>query len=69
VTLRVYSQTGNLVLKKEFPSGSQGGQLGLNQFVWDGKNGKGELVSSGGYVVMIEAQGTGVIRRKIAVVR
>ena len=69
VTLRVYSQTGNLVLLRVFPSGGQGGQAGLNQFVWDGKNGKGELVSSGGYIVMIEAPGTGVIRRKIAVVR
>ena len=69
VTLRVYTQTGNLVLMREFPSGGQGGQAGLNQFVWDGKNGKGELVSSGGYIVMIEAPGTGVIRRKIAVVR
>jgi len=69
VTLRVYTQTGNLVLKKEFPSGGPGGQAGLNQFVWDGKNGKGEVVSSGGYIVMIEAPGTGVIRRKVAVVR
>ena len=69
VTLSVYSQTGNLVLKKEFPSGGEGGRAGLNQFVWDGKNGKGEVVSSGGYIVMIEAPGTGVIRRKVAVVR
>jgi len=51
--LRVYSQSGNLVLKKEFPSGGPGGQVGLNQYVWDGRNGKGELVSSGGYIVMI----------------
>jgi hypothetical protein len=73
VTLRVYSQTGNLVLRREFARGAQGGQAGLNQFVWDGKNGKGELVSSGGYIVLIEAQGASetlhVIRRKIAVVR
>jgi hypothetical protein len=69
VTLRVFTQTGDLVLRKEFPSGGQGGQAGLNQFVWDGKNGKGEVVSSGGYIVMIEAPGTGVIRRRVAVVR
>jgi hypothetical protein len=69
VTLRVFTQTGTLVLRKDFPSGGPGGQAGLNQFVWDGKNGKGEVVSSGGYIVMIEAPGTGVIRRKVAVVR
>jgi hypothetical protein len=73
VTLRVYTQSGNLVLRKEFARGDQGGRAGLNEFVWDGKNGKGDLVSSGGYIVMIEAQGKGetlhVIRRKLAVVR
>jgi len=73
VTLRVFTQSGNLVLRKEFQRGAQGGQAGLNTFVWDGKNGKGDLVSSGGYVVLIEAQGASetlhVIRRKIAVVR
>ena len=39
----------------------------------DGKNGKGQVVASGGYIALIEAQGQGstlnVIRRKIAVVR
>lgn len=69
VTLRVYSQTGGLVLLKQFPRGGQGGRQGLNQFLWDGKNGKGELVASGGYIVMIEAPGTGIIRHKVAVVR
>jgi hypothetical protein len=73
VTMRIYTQSGNLVLRKEFARGDQGGRAGLNEFVWDGKNGKGDLVSSGGYIVMIEAQGKGetlhVIRRKLAVVR
>jgi len=73
VTMRVYTQSGDLVLKKEFARGAQGGRAGLNEYVWDGTNGKGDLVSSGGYVVLIEAQGTGetlhVIRRKLAVVR
>jgi hypothetical protein len=73
VTLRVFTQSGNLVLRKDFDRGAAGGQAGLNTFVWDGRNGKGEVVSSGGYVVLIEAQGKGetlhVIRRKIAVVR
>ena len=73
VTLRVFTQSGNLVLRKEFARGDQGGRSGLNEFVWDGRNGKGDLVSSGGYIVFIEAQGKGetlhVIRRKLAVVR
>ena len=46
---------------------------GLNTWMWDGRNGAGELVASGGYIVLVEAQGAGqtlhVMRRKIAVVR
>jgi flagellar hook capping protein FlgD len=73
VTMRVFTQSGNLVLRKDFARGAPGGQAGLNTFVWDGKNGKGDLVGSGGYIVLIEAQGKGetlhVIRHKIAVIR
>ena len=73
VTMRVFTQGGDLVLRKDFARGDVGGRQGLNTFVWDGRNGKGDLVSSGGYIVLIEAQGKGetlhVIRRKVAVVR
>jgi Big-like domain-containing protein/flagellar hook capping protein FlgD len=73
VTLRVYTNSGQLVRREVFDRGAPGGNPGLNQWSWDGKNGKGEVVASGGYVVLIEAQGQGetlhVIRRKVAVVR
>jgi len=72
-TLRIFSNGGDLVRKEVFDRGTPGGNPGLNTWVWDGKNGRGTVVSSGGYVVLIEAQGQGetlhVIRRKIAVVR
>ena len=73
VTIRIFTQSGDLVRRVEFARGAPGGTAGLNQFVWDGKNGGGKVVSSGGYLALIEAQGTGetlhVIKRKIAVVR
>lgn len=73
VTVRIYTQAGGLVKRMVFDRGTPGGVQGLNTITWDGKNGKGEVVSSGGYVALIEAQGQGstlnVIRRKIAVVR
>jgi hypothetical protein len=73
VTIRIFAQTGQLVKRIHFDRGLPGGTAGLNQYVWDGRNGDGQVVSSGGYHVLIEAQGTGetmhVIRRKIAVVR
>ena len=73
VTLRVFTNSGTLVRREDFASGAPGGTAGVNGWVWDGRNGKGDVVASGGYVVLIEAHGKGetvnVIRRKIAVVR
>jgi hypothetical protein len=73
VTLRIYTTTGSLVRREVFAKDTPGGRQGLNEWIWDGKNGKGEFVSSGGYIAFVEAQGQGetvnVIRRKIAVVR
>ena len=69
VTLRIFTQTGDLVLQRTFAKGAQGGVAGLNAWVWDGANGNGRTVSSGGYLALVEAQGTDVMRRKIAVVR
>ena len=73
VTLRIFTLNGNLVLQQQFSSGDPGGRPGLNEYSWDGKNGEGHVVASGGYIALIEAKGTGetlhVIRHKIAVVR
>lgn len=73
VNLRIFTLSGGLVLEKEFQSGGAGGTEGLNEFKWDGRNGKGEHVSSGGYILVIEARREGetlhVMRHKLAVVR
>ena len=73
VTIRIFTQTGQLVRRIQYDRGAPGGLAGLNQLVWDGRNGDGQVVSSGGYLVLIEAAGPGetlhVIRRKVAVVR
>jgi len=73
VKIRIYSQTGALVREVNFGRGATGGAVGLNTWQWDGRNGAGDVVASGGYIVLIEAQGTGqtvnVMRRKVAVVR
>ena len=73
VTLKIFTLSGGLVLKEEFPSGGPGGTAGLNEFVWDGRNGESRFVASGGYLLLVEAEGVGetlhVMRRKIAVVR
>ncbi len=73
VTLRIYTISGSLVLRKDFTRGEQGGTVGLNEYHWDGRNGNGDIVASGGYIVVVEAEGNGetlhVMRRRVAVVR
>jgi len=73
VTLHIYGQTGSLVREEAFDRASPGGSAGLNEWEWDGRNGQGAFVASGGYLVLIEAEGNGetlhVMRRRVAVVR
>ncbi len=73
VTLRIFTLSGSLVLREDFRKGSPGGISGLNEFEWDGRNGNGGHVSSGGYIVLVEAEGHGetlhVMRRRVGVVR
>jgi hypothetical protein len=73
VSMKFYTLTGDLVLTREFSSGDAGGRAGLNEVLWDGRNGKGDVVASGGYIMVLNAEGQGetlhVMRRKIAVVR
>ena len=73
VKIRIFTQTGQLVREISFARAATGGRVGLNEWLWDGKNGQGETVASGGYIVLVEAEGAGqtlhVMKRKIAVVR
>jgi hypothetical protein len=73
VKMRIFTLSGDLVLSRTYDRSTPGGMAGLNEVTWDGRNGEKRVVASGGYIVLIEAQGTGetlhVIRRKIAVVR
>jgi hypothetical protein len=73
VRLRIFTLSGSLVLDKEFLAGSPGAIEGLNEYEWDGRNGNGDLVASGGYLVSVDAENNGetqhLNRRKIGVVR
>jgi len=73
VTLRIFTQAGGLVLERTFSRGAPGGTSGLNEWVWNGKNGSGQTVASGAYIALVEAEGAGetihVMRRRMALVR
>ncbi|MGH2570745.1 MAG: FlgD immunoglobulin-like domain containing protein, partial [bacterium] len=73
VTVKLYTLTGAEVFREEIASGGPGGREGLNEFLWDGRNGAGSMVASGGYLLVLEAERDGetihTMRRRIAVVR
>jgi hypothetical protein len=68
VAVEVYTLLGELVYRATYPAGQQGGQQGPNHVFWDGRNGKGHLVGSGGYIAIVSG-GLDRFVRKLAVVR
>ena len=71
-TLRIYTVLGVLVRAWVFEAGQPGGEAGANELVWDGRNGYGEPVASGVYLLRIQAEADGpgnVVTRKIGVIR
>ncbi len=67
------SLSGTLVFQRHYAAGDIGGSQDINEVTWDGRNGEGEFVASGGYILYVEAERLGEtihqIRRRIAVVR
>jgi len=58
VHVGIYTLFGDLVRELSLQAGTTGGTRGLNEVAWDGRNGKGDLVSAGVYVARIEGTGT-----------
>ncbi len=70
VRLRIFNLLGQLVYEKSYSQGSTGGVAGVNQILWDGRNGSGITVNNGGYVGVLQVDVTGERwTRKIAVVK
>lgn len=70
VELKIYTLTGELVAERTYSSGSVGGQPGVNQIEWDGRNDKGKEIKNGVYLAVIRSKATGeVVKQKLAVVR
>src|SRR5688572_18151300 len=53
VDVTIYDLLGHRVKRWHFGAGDQGGQQGMNEFVWDGTNDAGQKVSKGGYLTQI----------------
>ena len=59
VTFRVLTLTGELVLERFFPEGSNGAREGENVVFWDGRNEGGREVLNGVYMVVLTTEITG----------
>jgi hypothetical protein len=78
VALRIYDLFGNLVWSRDFEAGAPGG-LGRagttqpNSIKWDGRNDHGQMVGSGGYILVAKAVANRKVimetKRKIAFIR
>jgi len=68
VTIRVYAMTGELVWEQNISSSDPGGQTGAREALWDGRNGKGNVVRNGVYVCVLNA-GSKSARFNIAVAK
>ena len=55
VTLTIVDLFGRSVRELNFGRGAAGGARGLNHPSWDGRNGAGDIVGNGGYIVQVRA--------------
>ncbi len=71
VTVVIYTTTAELIWKRDYVSGSNGGRAGENNFSWDGLSDPGNLASNGVYLIHVIDRGSGrtLARGKIAVIR
>ena len=74
MVITIYDLFGNLVRKFDFASGTAlKSQLGQNIWSWDGRNGQGDVVANGGYIIQMRAKDSQgnvtVVKRKIGVVK
>lgn len=61
ITMLIYDLFGHLVYEETFAD--------AEDLVWDGRNGRNELVAGGGYVCLLKVAGEVVSRHKIAVIK
>ncbi len=71
VSMIVFDIAANVVLKRSYRSGTNGGRAGENSVKWDGRNDMGEMVGNGLYFCRVVDKGSGTVLAKgrIAVLR
>ncbi len=65
VTILIVDLFGHTVREFTSTSGSISGSGGINEFHWDGKNGEGNKIGNGAYVVQVRANGISGAKGKV----
>jgi hypothetical protein len=71
VTVAIFNVTADLLWKRDYQAGSNGGKSGDNTIVWTGLTDFNEFASNGGYLIHVVDRSSGrtVARGRIAVIR
>ncbi|MGQ0645260.1 MAG: FlgD immunoglobulin-like domain containing protein, partial [Elusimicrobiota bacterium] len=63
VTMRLFDGFGRLIREMKYSAGGEGGRQGANEVPWDGSDDSGKKVSTGAYILVLEAAGDRVTRK------
>lgn len=69
ITLTIHDLLGNLISKKSYAAGSNGGLASYNEVTWDCKTDSGNTVGNGIYIYLIVGDGKLLSRGRIAVIK
>ena len=53
ISFAIYDPFGNPILFRKYPQGNEGGKLGVNRVIWNGRDDQGNKVVSGVYLIKI----------------
>jgi len=69
ITVSIHDLMGNLIWKRSYASGTNGGRATYNEIVWDVKTESGSVVGNGIYVYLIIGDGKLISKGKIAIIK
>lgn len=69
VVLYIFNAVGQIIVKRNFVSGSEGGRTGYNEVPWDGRTDFGHVAGNDIYFVRLLSEGKVIGKTKIAVIR
>ncbi|OGC15661.1 hypothetical protein A3J90_07790 [candidate division WOR-1 bacterium RIFOXYC2_FULL_37_10] len=69
VSVFIFDAIGRLIYRQNYTLGQDGGRVGYNEVLWDGKTGMGNIVGNDIYFLRIVVDGKPLGKAKIAVIK